>query len=80
MIHPAEFIGAKIKVMHAANKSLEGLEGSVIDETRNTLKIKNNKQEQKTVLKKGAVFSINNEKINGDEILRRPEERIKLKK
>ncbi len=80
MIYAAEFIGAKIKVMDATNKSLQGLEGSIIDETKNSFKIKNSKQEEKTVLKKGAVFMINNNTIKGDEIIKRPEERIKLKK
>jgi len=80
MIYAAEFIGAKIKVMNATNKSLQGLEGSIIDETKNSFKIKNSKQEEKTVLKKGAVFMINNNIIKGDEIIKRPEERIKLKK
>jgi ribonuclease P protein subunit POP4 len=80
MIHAAEFIGAKIKVMNATNKSLQGLEGSIIDETKNSFKIKNSKQEEKTVLKKGAVFMINNNIIKGDDIIKRPEERNKLKK
>lgn len=80
MIYAAEFIGVKIKVMNATNKSLQGLEGSIIDETKNSFKIKNSKQEEKTVLKKGAVFMINNNIIKGDEIIKRPEERIKLKK
>jgi ribonuclease P protein subunit POP4 len=80
MIYAAEFIGVKIKVMNATNKSLQGLEGNIIDETKNSFKIKNSKQEEKTVLKKGAVFMINNNIIKGDEIIKRPEERIKLKK
>jgi ribonuclease P protein subunit POP4 len=79
MSRSAEFIGAKIKIIRASNKSLEGMEGSVVDETKNTLKIKNTNEEEKTVLKSGAVFLINNQEIKGDEILRRPEERIKLK-
>jgi ribonuclease P protein subunit POP4 len=80
MIHAAEFIGAKIKVINATNKSLQGLEGSIIDETKNSFKIKNSEQEEKIVLKKGAVFMINNNIIKGDEIIKRPEERIKLRK
>jgi ribonuclease P protein subunit POP4 len=80
MNNATEFIGAKIKVMSATNKSLRGLEGSIIDETKNSFKIKNEVQEEKIVLKKGAVFLINNNIIKGDEITRRPEERIKLKK
>ena len=79
MSRSAEFIGAKIKIIRANNKSLEGMEGSVVDETKSTFKIKNTNEEEKTVLKSGAVFLINNQEIKGDEILRRPEERIKLK-
>ena len=79
MSRSAEFIGAKIKIIRANNKSLEGMEGSVVDETKSTLKIKNTNEEEKTVLKSGAVFLINNQEIKGDEILRRPEERVKLK-
>jgi ribonuclease P protein subunit POP4 len=79
MSHSAEFIGAKIKIIRASNKNLEGMEGSVVDETKNTFKIKNTKNKERTVLKSSAVFMINNQEIKGDEILRRPEERIKLK-
>ncbi len=78
MSYAAEFIGAKIKVIDATNRSLVGLEGSVLDETKNSFKIKNNNQEEKIVLKKGAVFMIDNIIIKGDEIIKRPEERIKL--
>jgi RNase P/RNase MRP subunit p29 len=84
MIHSAEFsaefIGAQIKVIKAANKSLEGMEGSIVDETKSTFKIINTENKEKILLKKGAVFLISNQRINGDDILRRPEERIKLKK
>jgi ribonuclease P protein subunit POP4 len=80
MTHSAEFIGAKIKVLRSGNKSLERLEGKIIDETRNTIRIMDNQNQEKTLLKKGTVFLINGKKIQGDEIMRRPEERIKLKK
>ncbi|MBN2052182.1 ribonuclease P protein subunit [Candidatus Woesearchaeota archaeon] len=80
MTNSVEFIGAKIKIIQAANKSLESLEGCVINETKNTFKIKTNNQEEKTVLKQGAIFIINNQQIKGDEITKRPEERIKRKK
>jgi ribonuclease P protein subunit POP4 len=79
MSRSAEFIGVKIKIISASNKSLEGIEGRVVDETKNTFKIKNSKGEEKIVLKSGTIFMINNQEIKGDEILKRPEERIKLK-
>jgi RNase P/RNase MRP subunit p29 len=80
MIHSAEFIGAQIKVIKAKNQSLEGTEGRIADETKSTFKIINTKNQEKILLKKGAVFLISNQRINGDDILRRPEERIKRKK
>jgi ribonuclease P protein subunit POP4 len=80
MTHSAEFIGAKIKVLSSDNRSMERLEGKIIDETRNTFTIMDNQNQEKTLLKKGAAFLINGTKIQGDEIMRRPEERIKLKK
>jgi ribonuclease P protein subunit POP4 len=80
MSYAAEFIGAQIKIIDATNRSLLGLEGSVLDETKNSFKIKNSNQEEKTVLKKGVVFMIDNIIIKGDEIIKTPEERIKLKK
>jgi ribonuclease P protein subunit POP4 len=80
MNHSAEFIGAKIKIMGATNKSLEGIEGSIIDETKNTFKIKTKSQEEKSILKHNAVFMINDQEIRGDDIIKKPEERIKFKK
>jgi ribonuclease P protein subunit POP4 len=80
MTHSAEFIGTKIKVLRSDNKSLERLEGKIIDETRNTFRIMNDQNQEKTLLKNGVVFLIDGKKIQGNEIMRRPEERIKLKK
>ena len=80
MTRSAEFIGAKINVLSSCNRDVERLEGKIIDETRNTFTIMDNQAQEKTLLKKGTVFLINGKKIQGDEIMRRPEERIKLKK
>ena len=74
-----EFIGTKIRVVQARNKSLEGITGRIIDETKNTFKILTDKQEEKTLLKQGAVFMINKNRIIGKNFLHRPEERIKAK-
>ena len=75
--HPDEFIGSEISIMCSENKALEKIKGKIIDETKNTFKILTKDKEEKTVLKKGTVFMINQRKIRGDEILQRPEERIK---
>ena len=78
--HPEEFIGLRIKVMRTKNKSLEGIEGVITDETKSTFRILIRKNEEKIILKKGVTFEINNKVVDGDSILLRPEERIKLKK
>lgn len=74
-----EFIGTQIEVVQARNKSLEGVKGRIIDETKHTFKIITNKKEEKTLLKQEAVFMINKHKIMGKDLLHRPEERIKAK-
>ena len=40
MMSSGEFIGEKIKIISASNKSLIGMEGKIIDETKNTFKVK----------------------------------------
>ncbi len=77
--HPEEFIGGKIRVLHAKNKSLEHVKGRIIDETKNAFEVLTDNDDEKTVLKQGAVFMINNNEVKGDDILHRPEERTKLK-
>ena len=80
--HPEEFIGLKIKIEKANNKDLLGIEGNIINETKNTFEISNSNsnKSKKVVMKKDCVFLINNQRINGNKIIRRPEERIKTKK
>lgn len=77
MNHPEEFIGKEINVVQARNKTLEGIKGKIIDETRNSFQIRTNNQEKKTLLKQGTIFMINENKIKGSDIIRRPEERIR---
>lgn len=76
--HQQEFIGKSVKITKAANKHQQNIEGKIIEETKNTFTIKTQTKELK-ILKKGNEFQINNEKINGDKITKRPEERIKIK-
>ncbi len=76
-----ELIGLYVKVLRHNDSSLVGLEGIVIDETKNTLKLRiDNKT--KTILKKGALllFKLSDKVevlVNGEQILGRPEERLK---
>jgi len=75
-----EFIGAEAEIVDAKNKRLAGLKGKIIDETKNTLKIKTNKG-NKIVVKNQITLQI---KIGGKKyefkgalIAHRAEERIK---
>ncbi|MBI5797553.1 ribonuclease P protein subunit [Candidatus Woesearchaeota archaeon] len=75
-----ELIGLWVVVVDAQNKSLQGLEGEIVDETKSTLRIKT-KNGEKSVLKKGADFKVNLDGqeiiIKGDILVGRPEDRIK---
>lgn len=73
-----EYIGLDIEIIKSNNTSLKGMKGKVIDETKNTFKIKTIKG-TKTVLKNISIFKINNKTIKGNEITKRPHERIKMK-
>jgi len=73
-----EFIGKQIIIIKSNNKQQENIEGKIIDETKNTFKIKTKKQTI-IILKKDKEFQINKQKIEGDKITKRPEERIKIK-
>jgi ribonuclease P protein subunit POP4 len=77
-----EFIGKKVTVTSAGNKTLVGLKGTIIDETKHSLVIRT-ADGDKRVLKKGCVFDITFEtktvSIPGDNIELSSEERIKIK-
>jgi ribonuclease P protein subunit POP4 len=73
-----ELIGLSVVVRSATDPSLVGLQGRVVDETRNTLLVETAKGE-KRVPKHGAEFVFGSEGIpvHGDDLLFRPEDRIK---
>lgn len=70
-----EFIGKHIKIIDAKNKSNIGLEGVVIDETKNTFVIKNHKKRK--IIKENVTIMVDNRIIEGKKLTKRPEERIK---
>ncbi len=78
--YPEEFIGKELKVVDAKNKNLIGLSGKIIFETKNTITIQTQDLDEKTILKTGCQFTINNREVNGDDIVQRPEDRIKKRK
>ena len=73
-----ELIGKKIKVVEADNASLIGIEGKIIDETKNTIKVLDKNNNEKILVKIQIKFAINGQKIiDGKTIAKRSEERIK---
>ncbi len=73
-----ELIGLSVAVLESTDPTLRGLRGAVVDETRNTLVVETDKGE-KRVPKKGALFRFGTEgtPVQGDDLLFRPEDRIK---
>ena len=76
-----EFIGLKAKVVKCTNPDCEGIEGKVIDETRNTFLLEKNGIE-KRVIKETSVFHFTYPdgtvvEISGKLLVGRPEDRIK---
>ena len=76
-----EFIGLNVSVSSLKNKSLN-LKGTIIDETKNTIKIEGFDMIERTIPKKDSLFIFeipNGEKIevDGNILSVRPEDRIK---
>ncbi len=63
-----DLIGKKIKVVDATNKSLVGIEGIVVDETKNTLVVESNGT--KTLLKEQITIEVDGQKFKP--VLARP--------
>jgi len=78
-----ELIGLKVKVSESSNPSCIGIEGIVVDETLNTLKIKDKKDGRiKVIPKKNTKFIFETEakelvEVDGNVIHARPEDRLK---
>ncbi len=79
-IHKHEFIGLNAHIIDCTDKGLVGVEGRIVDETKNTFKLETSGAE-KILPKKGTVLAL---KIGDDQVeidtsrLRyRPEDRIK---
>ena len=77
-----ELIGLSAKVSSADCSTFVGIEGKVIDETKNTLKLRTING-TKTVPKKGKTFTFNIEDeqstVLGDAIVARPQDRTKTR-
>jgi len=73
-----ELIGLNVEVEEHSDENIEGLEGTVVDETKNMLVIDGRK-----VSKKDGVFVFeladHRVRINGKVIHKRPEDRVKMR-
>jgi len=75
-----ELIGCNIEICKATNNALLGIKGKIVDETKNTLTIRNKKNEIKKIIKNQITFIITKQdmriKIDGKKINKKPEKRI----
>jgi len=77
-----ELIGLDVEVVKHSSRSLEGLKGRVVDETRNTLLVETQSGERKRVPKLYGLFKFRlpsgrSVVVDGTQILGRPEDRLK---
>ena len=68
-----EIIGSHIEIIEADNKSLQGLKGKVVDETKNMLILDNGKK----LIKSQVKIKINGIILDGKKLASRPEDRLK---
>jgi ribonuclease P protein subunit POP4 len=76
-----EIIGLEATVEESPNKSMVGLKGEVVDETRNTITVET-KTGEKIIQKKNTVFMFklpdgSKVKVDGTLLVAKPEERTK---
>ncbi|ENN96176.1 ribonuclease P protein component 1 [Methanocaldococcus villosus KIN24-T80] len=78
-----ELIGLKVEIVHAKNKSMIGIKGKVVDETRKTLIIEKDSGKEVVIPKDIAIFLFHLDnckvKVDGRLLIGRPEERLKKK-
>jgi ribonuclease P protein subunit POP4 len=76
-----ELIGLKCRVVRASNPEIIGIEGTVIDESKNMIVIENDKR--RMIPKKNAIFQFELEEpvtVDGKLLLGRPEDRVNLRR
>jgi ribonuclease P protein subunit POP4 len=79
-LHMHELVGLRLRVVQASDGGMVGMEGIVVDETRETLVIEG--ERRRTLPKRGLTFEFTLEDGNtavlvGDDIAFRPEDRTK---
>jgi ribonuclease P protein subunit POP4 len=77
-----ELIGLETEITESKNHGMVGIKGIVIDETRETLKLRNEKGEEKVIIKNQSKFKFSLPdkeavEVDGKLLVGRPESRIK---
>lgn len=78
-----ELIGLEVRIIHATNPSQIGMRGVIVDESQNTLTLRENgklKKVLKPQIKMEVEVGDGVVEIDGKVLVGRPEERIKRKK
>ncbi len=75
MTYRSLIIGKEIEVVYSTNPCDLKIKGKVVDETRNMMQIENG--ELKWLIKKNVVVLVDGRRIDGKELVGRPEDRIK---
>ena len=73
----SELIGEEVRIARASSKGLQGFEGRIVDETRNTFLIEGAKG-RKVVPKEGNWFAFGKVTVQGKLLVCRPEDRTKV--
>ena len=68
-------IGKIAEVIEAKNRSLIGIKGKIIDETKNTITIEAEKTKKK-IIKTQVILKIDNNIVEGKKLAKRMEERL----
>ncbi len=77
MIFRGEIIGKKIEVIKSSNKSLVGLSGKVVDETKNMIIFDSGKMIQKESVWINVMDGKKTFEIDGRLLIAKPEDRLK---
>jgi RNase P/RNase MRP subunit p29 len=76
MLEHDEFIGRPCRVVSSRDTGMTRIEGVIIDETRQMVHIRTNSG-LRMIPKHGTVFEIDGHRVQGDDVMFRPEDRIK---
>ena len=69
-------LGKQIEVKQSSNRYEVGIKGIVIEDTKNTIKVRT-ENGVKIILKNNVILMINNREIDGNLLIGKEEERIK---